>query len=178
MLTPQSDGSLAAEVERGAGTTLDGESTLWSTRRDLDGATRGIARLAGNLASQSGADVAGELQAQQLEFVVVPPSSPADPAPQQALAQRAAESLDGNPALQAVGSTSVGSLWRFTDLTVEPPSATGRTPLGTGMLVAQGVIIALALLLGIPTGRRRRVVQEATLPGDDPAETFDEDEHD
>ena len=34
------------------------------------------------------------------------------------------------------------------------------------------------LLLAIPTGRRRRVVEEATLPGDDPADTFDEDDND
>jgi len=178
VLTPRPDGSLAAEVERGAGTTLDAESTLWSTRREPDAAARAVATLAGNLASQSGADVAGELQKQQLEFVVVPPSSPADPAPQQALAQRAAEALDGNPALEAVGTTALGSLWRFTDLKIETPAATGRTPLGAGVLVAQGVIVLLALLLAIPTGRRRRVVQEATSPGDDPADTFDEDEHD
>jgi GT2 family glycosyltransferase len=176
LLTPQADGSLGAEIERGPGTTLDGESTLWSTRTGVDGTSRDVANLAGNLASQSGADVAAELQRLQIEFVVLPPSSEVASAGRD-LEQRASESLDASPALTAVGSTSLGTLWRFAALKIEPAPSATRSALGTGVLVAQGVVIALALLLAIPTGRRRRVVQESSLPGEDPADTFDEDEH-
>jgi len=177
VLTPLADGSLAAEIQRGAGTTLDAESTLWSTRRGVDGGSRAIADLAGNLASQSGADVTTPLQRRQLEFVVLTPS-PANPtSAQQALYRRAAESLDGNAALTAVGSTSLGSLWRYGALEVDRTPPPARTPLGVAVLIGQGVIVALALLLAIPTGRRRRVVNESSAPGEDPAETFDEDDH-
>ncbi|MGN6326473.1 glycosyltransferase family 2 protein [Pseudolysinimonas sp.] len=176
VLTPQPDGSLAADVERGAGTTLDGESTLWSTRRELDATSREVARLAGNLASQSGADVRSGLQREQIAFVVVAPTPAGATPAQQDLAQRAAEALDGDPALQAVGTTDLGSLWRFADVRIAPTVAAARTPLGTAVLIGQGVVIALALLLAIPTGRRRRVVQEATSSHDDPADTFDEDD--
>jgi GT2 family glycosyltransferase len=177
VLTPQADGSLGAEVERGAGTTLDGESTLWSTRTRLDDTTRDVAFLAGNLASQSGADVASRLQRLQLEFVVLPSPTSTDSAAARAVSQRASEALDANPALESVGSTALGSLWRFGELKAESADAPARSPLGTGILIGQGVVIALALLLAIPTGRRRRAVQESSLPGEDPADTFDEDDH-
>jgi len=39
------------------------------------------------------------------------------------------------------------------------------------------VIVLLTLLLAIPTSRRRRVVTDSALPGEDPADTFDEDEN-
>ncbi|GAA2080293.1 hypothetical protein GCM10009840_14590 [Pseudolysinimonas kribbensis] len=177
VLTARADGSLVAEVERGAGTTLDAESTLWSTRTGLGRTGREIADLAGNLASQSGADVSTPLQRLQLEFVVLAPPPAAPTTAQQALQQRASESLDGNATLTAVGSTSLGTLWRFGGLHLAHTSSPARTPLGVAVLVAQGVIVALALLLAIPTGRRRRVVNEASLPGEDPADTFDEDDH-
>jgi GT2 family glycosyltransferase len=177
VLEPQDDGSLGAEIERGAGTTLDAESTLWSTRTEPGADARRIAQLAGDLASQSGADVASGLQAQQLEFVVLP-NAPHDASLAAiALHQRASEALDADPALEAVGSTSLGSLWRFGALKATAAPSGERSMLGTGILIGQAVVIGLALLLAIPTGRRRRVVNESSLPGDDPADTFDEDDH-
>jgi hypothetical protein len=177
VLDPQPDGSLGAEVQRGSGTTLDAVSTLWTTRTGIDASRQEIAALAGDLASLSGADVTGELQRLQLEFVVVPPLAPAAGAQAAAVRQRASEALDANPALEPVGTTALGSLWRFGALRVDDAPAAARTPLSTAVLAAQGVVVVLALLLAIPTGRRRRVVQEATGQGDDPADTFDEDEN-
>jgi hypothetical protein len=177
VLTPRPDGSLAAEIERGAGTTLDAESTLWATRTGLDRSSREVADLAGNLASQSGSDVASPLRSLRVEFVVLAPEPAAPTTAQRALHQRASESLDGNASLAAVGSTSLGSLWRFGALDTAHAPLPTRTPLGLAVLVAQGIIVALALLLAIPTGRRRRVVNEASLPGEYPTETFDEDDH-
>jgi hypothetical protein len=42
--------------------------------------------------------------------------------------------------------------------------------------IAQGIVFAIALLLAIPTSRRRRTVRELGPLESDPAGTFDEDE--
>jgi GT2 family glycosyltransferase len=173
LLTPQDDGSLAAAVEHGQGTTLDEQSTLWSTRESVNTSARTLAQLAGNLASRSGFDPTASLTRFHIQFVVLTDSG-GDAA---AVRQRVAEALDGSATLSAVGETSAGSLWR---VAAQPSAATvAAAPTRTAIVVltAQGVIIALALLLAIPTGRRRRVVTETDIPADDPAGTFDEDDH-
>ncbi|MBW4033088.1 MAG: glycosyltransferase family 2 protein [Acidobacteria bacterium] len=178
VLEPQADGSLAAVIERGAGTTLDAESTLWTTRQGTDDTTRRLATLAGNLASPSGYDPRASLASFQVEFVVVPPvGNTAADASAAALRRRVSESLDGTAALSPVGETPVGALWRVTGFT--PPAVTTVTPTRTSIaiLIGQGLVILLTLLLAIPTGRRRRVVTESALPGEDPANTFEEDEN-
>ena len=45
------------------------------------------------------------------------------------------------------------------------------------MAIGQLILLAIALLLAIPTGRRRRVVTESSLPFENPADTFDEDDN-
>ena len=178
VLEPQTDGSLAAVIEHGAGTTLDAESTLWTTRHGTDDTTRRLATLAGNLASQSGYDPRASLTSFRVEFVVVPPvGTTAADASAAALRRRVSEALDGTAALSPVGETAVGALWRVTGFT--PPVVATVTPARTSIaiLAGQGLVILLTLLLAIPTGRRRRVVTESALPGEDPANTFEEDEN-
>src|SRR6185437_9270625 len=76
-ITPQPDGGIQAEVVRGAGETLDGQSTLSSTARSLTSDQREPATLAGNLASRSGFDAAGELKRLGIDFVLLtPPATP------------------------------------------------------------------------------------------------------
>jgi GT2 family glycosyltransferase len=181
VLTPQSDGSLSVVVERGAGTTLDAQSTLWTTRRTTDATTRELATLGGNLSSRSGFDATASLKDFQVEFVVVPDATAvtgsAD-ATRNAVRQRVAEALDGTPTLSRIGdTTSSGTLWRVAGFT--PAAAAPVVPSSSSVtiLIGQGVIVFLTLLLAIPTGRRRRVVTDSALPGEDPADTFDEDDH-
>jgi hypothetical protein len=179
VLTPQSNGSLSASVERGAGTTLDSQSSLWTTRRTTDATSRELATLAGNLASRSGFDATTSLQKFQIEFVVVPEvgTAVAD-ATAASVRQRVAEALEGTATLTRVGeNTSAGALWRVTAF--KSASAVAPKPSGSSVavLVGQGIIILLTVLLAIPTGRRRRVVTESALPGEDPADTFDEDDN-
>ncbi|MFC5503374.1 glycosyltransferase family 2 protein [Lysinimonas soli] len=173
VLVPQDDGSLAVVVDRGPGTTLDESSTLWSTRVTTDASTRALATLAGNLASRSGYDPRATLSRFKIEFVVLPQASGGS----EGVRQRAAEALDSTASLVPVGETSVGTLWRVPGFTSASTSAQSIGATSTAILVAQGVVIGLALLLAIPTGRRRRVVTEVALPGEDPADTFDEDEN-
>ena len=46
-----------------------------------------------------------------------------------------------------------------------------------GTLALQAGILLVTVLLALPTGPRRRVVSPAALPGEDPADTFAEDDN-
>ena len=91
--------------------------------------------------------------------------------------QRAEEALDAVAELTPVGESSYGSLWRFEQLEATPAPVHDRGPVGIAVLVVQGVVVGFALLLAIPTGRRRRVVTASEAP-EDPAATFDGDPDD
>ncbi len=174
VLTPQADGGLSATVQRGSGSTLDDQSTLAATAGSPGASSRRIATIAGNLASRSGFDAGPELTKSAIGFVLL---TPADTA----VYKRASEALDNNALFSPVGETDTGLLWRFTGLGTEktstPPGNTD-TALGTLILVGQGIVFGMTLLLGIPTARRRRVVESGSNPGR-PADTFEpEDEND
>ena len=173
VIDAQHDGSVAAVVERGVGTTLDETSTLWSTRRVVDASARTLATLAGNLSSRSGFDPVPGLGTFHVEFVLLPAAEGGATA----VRQRVAEALDATPALVPVGETPVGTLWRVVSYAGAPDPGTALTKSALGILIAQALVILFALLLAIPTARRRRVVTEAAQPGEDPADTFTEDDH-
>jgi GT2 family glycosyltransferase len=178
VLDPQTDGSLAAVIQRDAGTTLDAESTLWNTRHGTDETTRRLATLAGNLASRSGYDPSRSLTSFHVEFVVLPPvGTTAADVSAAALRQRVSESLDATAALTPVGETAVGTLWRVAGFTPTTVATAAPTRASVAILLGQALVILLTLLLAIPTGRRRRVVTDSVLPGEDPADTFTEDEN-
>ena len=172
VLDPQQDGSVAAVLDRGAGTTLDETSTLWATRSSVDDSARTLAVLAGNLSSRSGFDAVPALAAFRVEFVLLPAADGGAAA----VRQRLAESLDAAPALTPVSDTPVGTFWRVQSYAGAPSPGTALTRPAIGILIGQGLVVALALLLAIPTARRRRVVTETAQPGDDPADTFREDD--
>jgi hypothetical protein len=173
VLDPQQDGSVAAVIDRGLGTTLDETSTLWSTRRSVDDSANALAVLAGNLSSRSGFDPSHDLATFRVEFVLLPTADGAA----SAVRQRVAEGLDATSALTPVGDTEVGRLWRVASDTTPPAAVQPITRAATGILIVQALVIALALLLAIPTGRRRRVVTETAALGEDPADTFTEDDN-
>ena len=173
VLEPQQDGSVAAIVDRGLGTTLDETSTLWSTRRSVDASAHDLAILAGNLSSRSGFDPVPGLATFRVEFVLLPTAEGGATA----VRQRLAESLDATPSLSPVGETPVGTLWRVPSYAEAPAASTVLTRSAVGILILQALVIALAVLLAIPTTRRRRVVTETAQPGEDPADTFTEDDN-
>jgi hypothetical protein len=155
VLTPQADGSLAATVVRGGGARLDTASTFVATRQLPSAEQRDVAELAGNLASRGGYDPGPVLARLAIEFVVLTPAGLTAAADASAVRERAAEALDAQPALHAVGDTERGSLWRFPG---HEPSALPATSPGfaTPILVAQGLILGFTTLLALPTGPRRR----------------------
>jgi GT2 family glycosyltransferase len=164
-LSAQTDGGVGATVHRGQGTTLDERLTLAQTDTTISPADARLAVLAGNLSSRSGFDIAAELDALQVAFVLLPDAD-GDAA---AARHRVAEALDGNRLLTPVGSTAYGFLWHYSGL-AEGTAPTGPspagTPLGLGILVGQAIVFGLTLLLAIPTTRRRRV-RSARASGDE-----------
>lgn len=176
VLTAQQDGSIAVRIERGGGTTLESLSTLDLTVQSgsVDADAERLAELAGNLASFGAADVVPVLQDFGIAFVLAPD---VDGRSAQLTAQRVIEALDASPQLDPVGETEVGTLWRVDAERVEAAPDGPRGELATGILLLQGGLLLVALLLALPTGPRRRVVDPAPLPGEDPADTFDEDDN-
>jgi GT2 family glycosyltransferase len=156
-LTPQADGSLAAQLVHGKGETLDDQSTLSTTARELTADQRRLATLAGNLTSTSGLDASGMLKHFGVSFVLLDTTAGQGLSPSSATAQRAQTALAGNPLLTQVASTDDSMLWSVPKQTTSapvPPDAGGWQRLI--VLIALGVVFGLSLLLALPTGRTER----------------------
>jgi hypothetical protein len=175
VLTPQSDGSLAASLERGAGNSLDDQSTLAATSFSLDSSKKSLLVLAGNLASRSGLDSTALLQQSRIGFVLLRSSVGTG---QAGVHERAQDSLNGNGRLTPVGTTSVGLLWRYQAL----PSTglTSANPNGgtvrAWILGIQGAILLITILLAIPLRGTRRRSSVATVDGERATLGEDDDE--
>ncbi|MES2171353.1 MAG: glycosyltransferase [Actinomycetota bacterium] len=176
VLDPSIGSGISAGIERGSGTTLDDQSTIDATTTTLTGDARSIAVVAGNLASRSGQDATAALGRYSIGFVLLQPSGG-----DQAIHQRTADALDGNPALASVGQTDNGLLWRVVHPTRNPAAprvSNVGTALGRGILIAQGIVFGFTLLVGLPTTARRRRRDVSGSVNDDPADTFEEGDDD
>ena len=175
VLTPYPDGTLGVMLQRGDGATLDDQSALHAGRTQPSDEDLALAELAGNLASRGGYDPAPELQRQQIRFVLVEPLE--SPATEEATAvrERAVAALDASPDLAAESDSAYGTLWSFGALERTPDAPVDRGAYGATVLAVQGIVALLALLLAIPTRRRRRVVETSSLIDEPAATTFDED---
>ncbi|QHC63549.1 glycosyltransferase [Rathayibacter festucae] len=153
VLVPQSDGGILARLERGAGATLDQQSTLAATGTEQ---TDAIDELAGNLVSRTGYEVGTALQDLGVRFVVLAPPASADAGDAaSAVSARAAVSLDGNAAFSAVGDTQYGLLWTAVDtegtrIDAAPQGVVG--PFGVAYTIALLIVFLVAFLLAVPTG--------------------------
>lgn len=163
ILTPQPDGGLAAQLVRGAGETLDRQSTIVSTDPVVEDDDLRLATLAGNLVSQSGYDLRAGLAENGIRFILVAP--PATNRGESAttrseeLRVRAISALDGNAQLAHVGETGRGMLWR-NDGEASTGPAPETTPLWSNVvLIGTGVVFLIALLLSIPTAASRRATE-------------------
>lgn len=165
-ITAEADGGVAVTVHRGLGTTLDEQSTLAATDTETDESDARLATLAGNISSRSGYDIAAELDALHIAFVLLPDTTVESAEPTR---QRVAEALDGNRILTPIGNTANGFLWNYAALG-DGSAPTGPNPVGTPfgvtVIVGQAVIFGATLLLAIPTTRRRRV-RTAKVTGDE-----------
>lgn len=156
-LSPQSNGSLGAQLVHGQGVTLDDQSTLSATSRQLTADERRLATLAGNLTSTSGMDASSLLKHFGISFVLLETGAGEGLSPASATQLRAETALDSNPLLTQVASTDDSVLWSVPAQTQSvpiPPDAGGWERLVA--LIALGVVFGLTLLLALPTGRTER----------------------
>jgi hypothetical protein len=113
------DGTFDASIVRGAGTTLDGLSTIAAARnimgdpgqetvRDDDAVTAALRSVVATVVAGQGVDPRPELERLGAGFVVLRAADTA--------AQLTASRMDAVPGLVAVGQTDVGWLWRISPL--------------------------------------------------------------
>jgi hypothetical protein len=153
VLAPTSTG-IAARLERGAGATLEEQSTLYSTSRtgELSADDERVAVLAGNLSSRSGYDSAADLDSLRVGFVLLAPGADSG------TGDRVAAALDANSLFTPVTATERGTLWRYVGLDAGLPAQTPTTlgPVDRSLhylvLGVQLLILVSTLLLALPTG--------------------------
>ena len=160
VLTASTDGGIDSSLQRGLGPTLTSTSTLVSTNTVATESLTEFADLVGNLVSSSGSDSNDALRALGVGFVLLTPPQAAPTGDVTAEAQdadsRATSALRDNSALEQVGVTDVGLLWRIPNLdpsvvdNLYPASATQPWRFIVGAI--QISMLLLTLLLAIPTG--------------------------
>lgn len=173
VLSPVEPG-LAARIDRGAGVTLSGQRTI-STTQVLQGDVltpqqTQLAEIVGNLAAPSGRDLTGALAELDVRFVLLeaPASGVAEPTFDSITA-----ALDGNAVLTPIGAADAGRLWRVVPADTESAPTAVRPPSTPVVLGVQLGILALTLLLALPTTLRPRRPRAEQRADDAPAATFE-----
>lgn len=154
VLTPLESGGYAARVVWGGSETLGGQTTLVSVREKSRAADDALAEAVADLVTGSAGDVVDRLGAHGVGFVLVemPASDVAA-----AAGRAAASALDLRDALENVGDTGKGVLWRVTaDVDAREPAAPGA-----GWIALQGGAVLLALVLAIPTATTARAARRS-----------------
>ncbi len=157
LITPQASGAVAARVVWGGSDTLGGHSTLAATRTAATDQDREVAELTADLIGSTSEDIVGRVAAHGIQFVVVAPESDTETDAARALRLSAQTALDQRDDLDAVGATPKGSLWRVDAAVADRPSPSGAAHrLAVALAAVQLVVIAVALLLSVPTAASRR----------------------
>ncbi|PSL38805.1 GT2 family glycosyltransferase [Labedella gwakjiensis] len=174
-ITPLADGSIAVRYLAGRGDLLDDQSTVSRTSDPTAQTDARVAELAGNLVSRSGLDAAPELAALGIDFVLLStepfevaeladeagsgePDTDARRGPDE-LAADAAAALTANPAVEYVGPTDAGELWRNV-ADVERPQREGVDPLWSTIVPVSWIVVFLiALLIAVPTAASREAAR-------------------
>ncbi|MDF2045777.1 glycosyl transferase [Microbacterium sp. Kw_RZR3] len=159
VLDPRADG-LRVDVVWGGSATVGGQSTVQATRIEAQPADRELAALAADLTTPSSDDVIERLGERGIGFVLLQSASAGENDVIRGARLAAATSLDQRDALDGVGTTSRGDLWRVT-APVQP-----RAPLDDHQARVQSLVtfgslgvLLVALLLAVPTSASRRVAR-------------------
>lgn len=160
VLDPRPQGVIA-EVVWGGSETLGGQSTVTATRSHPDVSDDDLAALVVDLATPSAEDVVSSLAERGIGFVLLTGADESE-ATGQTVRLAAATSLDQRDALDAVGETARGSLWRVVDGAQARPEADAETRRIAGLIAAaQIAVILVSLLLAVPTGASRRLARRS-----------------
>ncbi len=163
VITPQNGGGVAATVVWGSSETLGGQATIVSTRTRPSPEDQELARLTADLVTSETPSTIAELAAHGVGFVLLAPA--AEPESDAARAQRlqARTELDQRDGLDSVGETARGPLWRVT-VEVAPRPAIEASVARTArwIAIAQLAVVAIALLLAVPTAASRRAARRTS----------------
>ena len=159
VLDPRADG-LRVDVVWGGSATLGGQSTLDATRTQPRPADQELAALAADLVTPSSEDAVAGLASRGIGFVLLEPGPAGEDEVIRGARLTAATSLDQRDALDGVGATARGDLWRVTS-DVQPRAALDDHRLRLQQLVAAGslAVLLIAGLLAVPTAASRRVAR-------------------
>jgi len=159
VLDPRADG-LRVDVVWGGSATVGGQSTVQATRTEARPADRDLAALAADLTTPSSDDVVARLAERGIGFVLLQSAPAGENDVIRGARLAAATSLDQRDALDGVGTTSRGDLWRVT-ADVQPRAPLTDTQAHLRNLVTLGSlgVLLVALLLAVPTTASRRVAR-------------------
>ncbi|HET8927146.1 MAG TPA: glycosyltransferase [Microbacterium sp.] len=160
VITPQSDGSVAAQVVWGQSETLDGQSTLLATRVSPNAADELIAALTADLIASSAPGVVEQLTDAGVAFVLLAPSAEPESIPARTTRLRAVTAIDQREHLDAVGTTSRGLLWRAVEPSADRAGMDAeQRSISRWIAVGQLAMFAVAVLLALPTAASRRAAR-------------------
>ena len=157
VLTPQSRAGVAAQIVWGPSETIDGQTTLLSTRTSPSPQDQELATLAADLVTSSSEDAVAQLADLGVGFILLGRAGEPDTESARAMRLSATNALNQRDTLDAVGDTAKGTLWRLVD-EVSPRPQESASVVTTGRIIAgvQLAVMAIALLLAVPTAASRR----------------------
>ncbi|MDF2992319.1 MAG: putative glycosyltransferase [Microbacterium sp.] len=159
VLDPRADG-LRVDVVWGGSATVGGQSTVQATRTEARPADVELADLAADLSTPSSDDVVERLAERGIGFVLLEAAPAGEDDVIRGARLAAATSLDQRDALDSVGATSRGDLWRVTaDVQPRAPIDAHQARLQTLVTVGSLGVLLIALLLAVPTAASRRVAR-------------------
>ncbi|WP_248241198.1 glycosyltransferase family 2 protein [Microbacterium kunmingense] len=160
VLTPQNSGGVAATVVWGESETLSGQSTVAATRATPTPDDATVATLAVDLISTTGEGSVAELAGHGIGFVVLAPAAAPESDAARAFRLDAVLALDQRGGLDNAGATPKGELWRVTgDVAERPGLPASAADLSRLILWANLAVLAVALLLAVPTRASRRAAR-------------------
>ncbi len=148
--------TVTAALHRGPGPLMERVLTLQTTRTTIGPEQEQIAVLVGNLVSTSGMDLASTIDSLDVEYLLLRSTAVDSPA-----YLRAIDAISARAEFVPIGPNPQGMLWQRAPggQPIAPPA--GPDPWGTafGAIAAtvQIIVFGLAILLAIPSTRRRRV---------------------
>ncbi|HCJ50095.1 MAG TPA: glycosyl transferase [Microbacterium sp.] len=150
VLTAGEDAGFTASVVWGASETLGGQTTLQSTRTALSDGDTALAHVTADLVSSADGDVVSVLARHGVAYVLI------DEARDESDVARAARLnaqnvLNQRSDLISVGSTARGELWSVGGSIAERSADESAGPTGSRIALLQLGVIAIALLLAVPT---------------------------
>lgn len=163
VLTPQNAGGAAARVVWGASETIGGQATALTTRAKPSASDAALAGLVADLVTPTSIDAAANLSELGLSFVLLAPASAPESETARAFRLEAITSIDQRAGFVPVGQTDKGVLWRVTGEPAARAELTrAQADLARGITLSQLAVVAIALLLAVPTAASRRAARQST----------------